>query len=789
MDFTQIIAQLQSDGNDLQKPFDGLRTRLRAIGVAILAYECARNTNRRDLFSDRVAAIKKEFDAIDWPFLGKIEELLPRKSNSRFKAFRQSFSDSMTRIGEISANLDFVPTDNIIIELRRLSADLDEFELEGARASKRKRWIVAGCSVAILVGGPMFLFAQYWLGGIEPDSFTLLFPADASGQHAVVSAHRHDFRSSRFEVPDRNAFMTDFTRFYFGHRNNFLDQNYEVLPPRKKPSDVSFRPPEAGPDATFTAPAPTPPGEHAPSPNPTQVNEAIGSAGATADSVNKKQVVVGAWQTQQERAYRWKLLLQNTSLRSPRYVSSVRETVELVEEVPFPWAELRYRPELKIRCAKPDTYFASTSPPVIEISNTGLGPAVDLTVKVNTLQGEQIRSASQFHFGGQRVGSIDILDDEKCGFVYLRKTSTNGSTEWVLDDATPAYMKLARLPDGTKDEDIEIEKSPSFPCSPYERIHRPFVRTEGQLLKKIRTRDELTGVVESIGRKLVTTITYEDLKGDKRQIAHEIAIPDNILIFKWNDKLFRPRKGLSPAGASALWLSLANAYQPLPLNKADRDALMVIHDFDLSNIGRGGKVMGETQFDVNLSALGHIAIYTTARCIRSGTYQVSVHVNEAEKIKLRLDVLNPELRQFPSPRSNKHGLQAVDANSLRISRRAEIHWYRQKLGLDDESYEVTQLPKDDFRLLLLDNQDNPGLIWGEAENPFDPANPQLMSTPPSPPSAVGAASTTAPAPPVESAPRRPQERPFRKANGAVSAIEDIRNLPNPGIKEAPQPEQ
>jgi len=740
MDLSQIISQLQTGTDELQKPFDSLRSRLMLLGDALHAYECAKAANRLDLFSDRVAGLKKEIDAFEWGAFGKIDDSLPRTAKSRFKQFRNSFRDVVTGISTIAASLEFLPTDGLAQHLSNLSSSLDAFEEEGKAASTGKRWIAAACSAVILFSGSVFLFFQYWLGDIEPDSFTLLFPVDPSGRSSVLTQEKHGLHSGDFDVPDRAAFMTEFTKFYFQHRNNFLDLNYEVLPPRKKPSSETNAPIPTAP-ASPAAPAPPPPEEKKASYS--VIHTVHSDPVAHGDSEPQPQM--SAWDMENERAYRWKILLQNTSLRSPQYISSVRETIELIKEHPFPWSELRYHPIIKSRVIKPQSMYAGTQPPEIELANEGLGPAINLGLEIGTMKGERIRNVTQFHFGGRRLGRVSVLNDQTWGFVYLRRTGKKNSAIWVLDDATPVYLKIDHLPAGTPNDDVEHEKPPCFPCYPFARSNKPFVKAKDQLLKRIQTKQELTSIVESIGGSIRTTLAYEDMKGEKKEIKQDLAVPDDILIFKWNDRLLRVD---SPAGAAptrGLWFALANAFSPLDPKKTDRDALTTVFDFDMSNLPQGGVVAQGTQFDANLSALGYIAIYTTARCIRTGTYKVTVHVNGTEKLKMNFSALNPELRLFPTPK------QTPDPSSLRFGRRIEIHWYRQILGLDDESYEVEKLPKDDLLITPLDPVKGHDGTWGGWEFPFDPTvvAPLVDFVEPAPAAAPAA---NAPAPPAE-APR------------------------------------
>lgn len=763
MDITQFLGMFQrSSPDELRKIFEGFRNRMRVISTAVQAYESARLTGRKDVISERLSAIKKEIEIVEWASLGKISDTLPIKSRTRFIEFQREYESVIVSLGELTANLDFPAPNEIRMRLASLSPQLDEFEGKSTRSSSLRRWLIAGTSVCLLIAGPTFLFFQYWSGDIEPDSFTLLFPAAPYGRHSVIASSSFASEQHGISVPERDEFMMEFSRFYFGHPNNFLDQNYEHLSPRKIPSSEVQHLPGSSNGMPMAAPEPaTEAARSAPVAAPPPPESAISESGAApASSENtlpkvagdsptsappapnhkgpsvEKNVTVDAQTMQRERAYRWKILLRNSSLRSPRYVSSVRETIELVKEEPFPWTELRFAPILKLRCTKGKMLV---EPPYLEFLNEGLGPAIAMNWRVTANKDVSISEGTQFLLGGRRLGRIWLMDSRDWGFVHVQKGGAAQRDEVLLHEGTPAYQVVERLPAGVPASNIETEKSPCFPLPLSMRTEKPFIKFGEKYLKRIRTIKELNEISEVVS-KVHAELEYEDMKGDKRKITEDVRLPNEIRIFKWNEKLYRAPSCAAPAASAPLYFALANAFSPLPVKTTDRDALITNFDLDLSNLLPTARVTEATQFDANLAPLGHIAIFTTARCMRSGIYEITVDVNGDEEMKFRVRTLNPELRKFPSPQTN--WLDSSQLELMRNMRWSEILWYRWRIGSEAEEDPSIIKLKDVLNVYPLDNVEGSAWFNPRSESPFEP-----VTVPPAAPA------KPAPVPPEESAPK------------------------------------
>lgn len=723
MDASPIFGLLQGGAPDeLSKLFELLRSRLRTMDTAIQEYEVASIGNRDDLLLERISVLKNELDIVEWAPLARISESLPAKLRARFNKFRSDYEMAIRQMGTVVSKLEFQNTQEIRATLQALSEQLNGFEQEAIRASSRRRWIVACASFVVSIAGVTFLFFQFLLGDIEPVSLTLLFPSAPYGGNSVTSNLKGNSQRHGIALPDRAEFMTDFTRFYFGHPNNFLDQNYEVLPPRKSPSAIlpssSVKSP---PDAAQGTPAPpqalTPQGvTENPKPFPNS-NSSLAEA--------KHMIVQNVQEMRNDRSYRWKILLQNCSVRSPRYVSDVRETIELLEEEPFPWNELRHQPKIKVQ-VKQEKQFGSI--PQFWISNEALGPAIDLNWHIATPTDELVSEGTQFHLGGRRSGMSQIAASDKWGFVRVAKGGkTAGSELLIVDDI---YQRIDQLPVGAK---ISTGTQAG-----------EFIKFGDVIGRRIQTLSELTKVSGTVCNKIVIRLAFVDLAGVETSSRDSFAFTEGIYLYKKTDKIIP--SGSAPAAnfPFAFYCALANAHAPLEVNKTSREAITTQFEFDLLNLAPTRRVTDAVQIDANLSPLGHLCIFTTARCIKNGTYQIVVSVNGTEKMKVRVKTLNPELRMFPGRIMES---KSIDPAQLRQARMQEIGWYRTKIGRHELAYSKHVL-NDDLFVVSLDNLLEFSASDPRNESPFHPEA-----------SALAAPAEAAPAVPSSESPVLPNEAP------------------------------
>lgn len=715
MTFTQIVGMVQPISlDDVRKIFERLRNRINATMIAVRAFEDDRMSNRAERLPDRITAIAKTVENMEWASLGLVADFLPIQSRSQFADFRRVYTEAISQLSELSTCGDGPDTSAILEKLKSVQSQVDRFEADSVGVITFRRWAALAVAFVIVVAGPTFLFTQYWAGDIEPDSFTLQFP-NSDVPNSVVEASNLAQNQYAFSVPDRDAFMLNFSRFYFGHPNNFLDQYFEQLPPRKRPSsEISHSNYNSDPLAAVPAPAPPDEVTHQSKDISTkplrELDTTVANLGSAEDSETRKKSVTHPIDSQtmrKEYSYRWKLLLKNTSLRSPRFVSSVRETIELVKEEKFPWSELRYAPKLKLSA---ELKYGITSPPYLSIANEGLGPAIGVAWTVNAKEKLVVSAGTQFMITGRRIGEMPLID-ENWGYIRIRKGGGNRG-ERVIDDFPSVYAIISQIPKDVPEADIE---SATNPCLSVAR-DASYVRLGELNLKRVRLLSELVELTD-VTHQVHVGGSYEDMKGDKHRITETLELPPDIRIFRWNDKLFKPALCAAPAAAANLFYALVNTYAPLPAKTPERDALVATFDLDLSNLIPGASVTESTQFDSNLAPLGHIVVFTTGRCIRSGVYEVRIDVNGKQEMKFRIRTLNPEIRKFPV--------------RGRIERLIELHWFRAEIGSESYSAALSEM-KDSLSVSPLD--DVPGSPWqiNERESPFDPSGPRAGESAPEP---------------------------------------------------------
>lgn len=775
MDIPQVLSLLDKTAADDRKAvFDVIRGQLRNLSSALKAYEFARSGGQLDAAKEHLAAVRKLLDSANWsPYLW-VRRRIPNRRHQEFAIFQSNFAETVAQLEKLSHSPECPPAENAIQSLASIQIAFDGWEEQAVDAKERKRLLLTIASLVFVIATPTFIFFQYWSGEIEIESVSLLFPSDAYSRHSYFDATELSADRPVFDLPDRKAFMTEFTRFYFGHSNNFLEEHFEALPPGKpeKPKPPFRSPVSPAPTA---APAPTP--EAAPAPPPAPPTEPKASLQKSARAIfTSLQVPPVALQVdpqmagpqppfkakqftphglQEHMPIRWKVQLMNKSLRTPKFVSEVRETIELIKETPFPWAELDASPNLTFRSIgkrKKTSSFRGKND-VLELINDGLGPAVGLEWEFKSSKGSIVNEGRHFFLSGKTIGMAPLVDGKE--WISVRVEKDSKEVHLLNEGCGIPILRLSKLPSGVGED--EIETSPENwlknlgTASPLKRFRKI---EGGGYEERITTAKRLSEVTEIESDKLAISLSFEDIKGDKQEIVKDVRLPEDVLLYLRNKNFVGAPCAAAPAGSAMadLYYAIANTLTPPDIEKTNRDILTAVFDFELSHLEPGRRVTKSQLFDAKLSPLGHVSVVTTARGIRTGTYQLSVDVCGEEKVKFEVNLVKPELREFP--KSYDSSDVAKTSGRLLQERVFEISWYRDRIGRDGY-LDSRDFARNDLDIFVLGNYDrNVGeyLEWS-----FAYQGPQMAPGPnEAAPAAAAPAVKEVPVPPKEEAAPAPK---------------------------------
>lgn len=420
-------------------------------------------------------------------------------------------------------------------------------------------------------------------------------------------------------------FMREFSKFYFGHPNQFESLYYaqepEVRRPDGKRGRKDDRKNETRQDARPESDSP---------PNTTDTP-------STTDTPNTPDTPDAEAKPSRRRILQHKLSLRNASHGEVSYISSVEAVVEAAGPAPFPWQLLTVTPHLRVQAEEPARYRN------LMVHSDGIGPAVELTGTVKANSGlEVIR------------WTLPLLHRDR--FAFFSMTAPGVSVQPMQGGAIspPLYLRLPRPPDGAQAaRAFEVKESgpDSGECEP-----RP---ADYGWYEEIRTPARLSEVTQvAYDGPWALELHYASLRGDADVIKLSGAFDGSEVYYRVTPALLGydprcPRPAERGAGglADLVTGSLGEAAMVFAQDRAlaqprGVDLLTSRLGADLFNVPVGSRVAAADPLDGFLNPQGVLAVYLTLNMPAALHYIVTLRVNGQPAARYRFDGLVPEFRSF-----------------------------------------------------------------------------------------------------------------------------------------------
>ncbi len=568
--------------------------------------------------------------------------------------FRQSLSDArkqLVRLVELpQAKMSLEAVESAEKSLAELERQLELGTVRLKRWATFRHYAFVAIGTLLLTGSAI---AAFYLGiqrGLEPESTQVLLP-----QTIVQDRHAEPISTAPIDLL---GYFDQFSDYYFGLSSTFPAHLNDRPPIEKYQDSAPTKRPEGGfPEAEDAAPAPS-----APTADPSAFHGPEATYVAQQTQVETKQSARGSTHHQL-----WRVVFRNKSPYRSQFIGTVTVDLELTKHMRFPWALLRDTPDIFVEFLTPGTF---------EISNYGIGPAVDIAWQLRTRDGLVLRDGAvdmvyqtahtetylhpNFLEPIAEVNSWPIhvrdSDSETGDDVPVREGSTpdEGSTderEPVVngDDNPPATTSLARplflRLDATPVDGINDGSEHTF-------TH------EGVVYEEITELERLADLTKTIYREpAILSVKYLSVSRVpfERHVSHDL---DSCVVYyvRRADLLERdPRIAeqitveytVTKHVRTATW-RLAQALALPEIQPKGVDLLVRAIELDAVELQIGAVTSQNIDINQFLNASGQLVVYLLITDPANARYQASISTDGTETHSFAFDAFAPPRLQFPA---------------------------------------------------------------------------------------------------------------------------------------------
>jgi len=606
----------------------GARSNLDQIAIELEALAAPQDVEAVEAIELRLTRLNELIREHPWGDYSTALETVPKRTQTRLRAVRGDIHQLLAQASVITAPRD--PTEALQVnEIReaveRASAGLDGLVGQARRSGRRRQLAVTSLVVLPSAVIALIAFFLHWQSRIEGVSASILFP-----QVYSLSRDGNDV------VKDRpsNAFMLEFSKFYFKRPNDFAQLLFE-----REPGSLFFDlPPIEVPEAPM---APDP------SASNSRRTRAISVSVRKQEELPPRPIVTTEFEPTDPlppRRVLLKCMLQNRSMIQQEFISSISVRLRLAKATAFPWDRL-------VTTTAIDSIPSSSG---FLLNNTGIGPALDVNWAIVTDSGlvlndgqipvMEFKKEIDFPWPGEPVSPRGIRTKFYRG---LRNDLAGTFYDIEMPDMVPSVGTML------SDEMFLVLNE-----NPEEEKPEIFFEHEGIWYETIRTLErlaELTRVVHDEPFNL--RVEYECLRGKRYAVSYTGDLPEDTCWYVRRAGLleYDPRDSVTatykvvkmvPELRSVLE-KLATYFEPPPL--MPEGVNLVRHDIEIDCAGLGvDEVRSQTiASDTLLNPRGHVLLYTSLWDPRNGAYEVSVEVNGKAAQTFAFVAVVPDQWRFP----------------------------------------------------------------------------------------------------------------------------------------------
>ncbi len=371
----------------------------------------------------------------------------------------------------------------------------------------------------------------------------------------------------------------------------------------------------------------------------------------------------------------WRVILRNRSPYRSQFVGTIRIDLKFLRRLEFPWHLLSVTPDVQ---AGYESY-----PWAIELINTGIGPAINLSWSLHTRDGFKLRQGEAW-IVHDRKQHVPYLDPD---FLYPTREINSWPVSPLVGMAAPSPAAPGSDTSGARDAtpttpvnadqlNTETERSPEARQSAHapSLLARPiFLRhTSGvvdemdlerffvhdgiwyEVIREIDRLAEVTRVCYST--PAVLTINYESLAGPdhERHFAHDL--PANVLYYVRTEHLLErdPREKrvetMTYTVQHEVPHSVVSIAQAIVLPSVQPDGIdLLVESFELDvhelTVGESRSQSVEVNQYINPS--GQIVLYLLVTDPVNARYHAGVYINGEANHEFTVETFVPPVLRFP----------------------------------------------------------------------------------------------------------------------------------------------